>query len=219
MTDKLYSVKEIADQCGVTKQTIFNYMDEVFRVKHTHKVGNRQMIDEAGMTALVAHFVNPESSNVKAKIDKDHQPSNGLDDPASKPRQTNDKGDYTSSPVEAAANSQKEIEIAILRTQLQGKNDVIAQLRAQIRAQDEQLKRSDQAMATKDEQIAQLHKLMDQNQQLLLAEQRQSAGLIQEESPAENNHETGKSEPEPKKSDSATNEETKKGSWLSKFFK
>ena len=57
MTDKLYSVKEIADQCGVTKQTVFNAMDEVFRVRHTHKVGNRQMIDEAGMTALVAHFV------------------------------------------------------------------------------------------------------------------------------------------------------------------
>lgn len=216
MTDKLYSVKEIADQCGVTKQTIFNYMDEVFRVKHTHKVGNRQMIDEAGMTELVAHFVKSESSNVKGEIDKDHQSSNGLDDPASKPRQTNDQDNNMSTTAEEAADAQKEIEIAILQTQLQGKNDVIAQLRAQIRAQDEQIKRSDQAMATKDEQIAQLHKLMDQNQQLLLAEQRQSNGLIQgtDEAPA-----AEATSPGEKKSAPAINEETEKKSWFSKFFK
>ena len=48
------------------------------------------------------------------------------------------------------------------------------------------------AIGSQGQQISQLHRLMDQNQQLLLAEQRQSAGLIQEGSSSETEQPTPK---------------------------
>lgn len=189
MSDKMYSIKELADRNQVTKAAVRKLMDDEFRQNHTQPSGNRILIDEAGAAQIDEHFAN-QFADTSEKVS-----SNGSETANGNRREPRPGAE--SSGNQNANQSQTAL--------LDAKDEMIAQLKQQL--------------AVKDEQIAQLHKLMDQNQQLLLAEQRQSAGLLQEGSPAENNHETGNSEPEPKNSDSATNEETKKASWFSKFFK
>lgn len=189
MSDKMYSIRELADRNQVTKAAVRKLMSKEFRDKHTQPSGNRILIDEAGAAQIDEHFAN-QFTDTSEKV------SSNVSETANGNRRE---------PRPGAESSGSQNENQSQTALLDAKDEMIAQLKQQL--------------AVKDEQIAQLHKLMDQNQQLLLAEQRQSAGLIQEGSPAENNRETEKSEPEPKKSDSATNEETKKASWFSKFFK
>lgn len=189
MADKMYSIKELADRNQVTKAAVRKLMDDEFRQNHTQPSGNRILIDEAGAAQIDEHFTN-QFADTSEKVS-----SNGS---------------------ETANGNQREPRLGAESNGNQNENQSQTAL---LDAKDEMIAQLKQQLAVKDEQIAQLHKLMDQNQQLLLAEQRQSTGLIQEGSPAENNRETGNSEPEPKNSDSATNEETKKASWFSKFFK
>ena len=189
MTDKMYTIKELADRNQVTKAAVRKLMDDEFRQNHTQPSGNRILIDKAGAAQIDEHFTN-QFADTSEKVS-----SNGSETANGNRREPRPGAE--SSGNQNANQSQTAL--------LDAKDEMIAQLKQQL--------------AVKDEQIAQLHKLMDQNQQLLLAEQRQSTGLIQESNADESKDETGKSEPEPKNSDSATNEETKKASWFSKFFK
>ena len=189
MADKMYSIKELADRNQVTKAAVRKLMDDEFRQNHTQPSGNRILIDEAGAAQIDEHFTNQFADTEKEVSSNESETTNG-NQHEPRPRANKNRNQNANQAQTALLNA---------------KDEMIAQLKAQL--------------AVKDEQIAQLHKLMDQNQQLLLAEQRQSAGLIQEGTTEESNKETEKSVSESKKSGSAINEETKKGGWLSKFFK
>lgn len=189
MSDKMYSIRELADRNKVTKAAVRKLMDDEFRENHTQQSGNRILIDEAGAAQIDDHFANQFADTKKEVSSNGSETKNGNQ---RKPRPGAESNDNQN-----ANQSQTAL--------LNAKDEMIAQLKEQL--------------AVKDEQIAQLHRLMDQNQQLLLAEQRQSAGLIQEGAGSEQTTKNAKSESESKKTTPATNEETKKGNWLSKFFK
>ena len=189
MSDKMYTIKELADRNQVTKAAVRKLMNKEFRRNHTQPSGNRILIDEAGASQINDHFANQFADTGESVSGNETETANGNQ---REPRPGAEKNENQN-----ANQSQTAL--------LEAKDEMIAQLKEQL--------------AVKDEQISQLHRLMDQNQQLLLAEQRQSTGLIQEGSTVENNKETEKSASESKKSGSAINEETKKGGWLSKFFK
>lgn len=189
MADKMYSIKELADRNQVTKAAVRKLMDDEFRKNHTQPSGNRILIDEDGASQIDEHFTNQFADTSEKVSSNGSETANGN---RSEPRPG---------------------------AELNGNQNANQSQTALLDAKDEMIAQLKQQLAVKDEQIAQLHKLMDQNQQLLLAEQRQSAGLIQEGTTEESNKETEKSASESKKSGSAINEETKKGGWLSKFFK
>ena len=188
MSDKMYTIKELADRNQVTKAAVRKLMDDEFRENHTQPSGNRILIDEAGAAQINDHFANQFADTGKSVSGNETETANG--------NQREPRPGAKSNGNQNANQSQTAL--------LDAKDEMIAQLKEQL--------------AVKDEQIAQLHRLMDQNQQLLLAEQRQSAGLIQEGNTAESKNETGKSEPKPKNFDSPNNEETQKKSWWSKFI-
>ena len=189
MSDKMYTIKELADRNQVTKAAVRKLMDKEFRRNHTQTSGNRILIDEVGAAQIDDHFANQFAGTEQSVSGNRLETANGNQH---EPRPgANKNGNQNENQSQTAL--------------LEAKDEMIAQLKEQI--------------AVKDQQIDQLHRLMDQNQQLLLAEQRQSTGLIQEGSTVENNKGTEKSASESKKSGSPINEETKKGGWLSKFFK
>lgn len=185
MSDKMYTIKELADRNQVTKAAVRKLMDKEFRRNHTQPSGNRILIDEAGAAQIDDHFANQFAGTEQSVSGNRLETANGNQH---EPRPgANKNGNQNENQSQTAL--------------LEAKDEMIAQLKEQL--------------AVKDEQISQLHRLMDQNQQLLLAEQRQSAGLIQEGSSSETEQPT----PETKKSNGATNEEIKKGGWFAKFFK
>lgn len=185
MSEKMYSIKELADRNQVTKAAVRKLMNKEFRAEHTQLSGNRILIDEAGAALINQHFVNQFADTNKKVSSNEKEIANG--------NQNKTRPGAEQSENQNANQSQTAL--------LAAKDEMIAQLKEQL--------------AVKDEQIAQLHKLMDQNQQLLLAEQRQSTGLIQEGGAPEPEQPA----PETKKSNGATNEEIKKGGWFAKFFK
>lgn len=188
MSDKMYSIRELADRNQVTKAAVRKLMDDEFRQNHTQPSGNRILIDEAGAAQIDEHFTNQFADTEKEVSSNESETTNG----------------NQHEPRPGANKNRNQNENQSQTALLEAKDEMIAQLKQQL--------------AVKDDQIAQLHKLMDQNQQLLLAEQRQSAGLIQEGNTAEGKNDTGKSDPKPKNFDSPNNEETQKKSWWSKFF-
>lgn len=185
MSDKMYTIKELADRNQVTKAAVRKLMDKEFRRNHTQPSGNRILIDEAGAAQIDDHFAIQFAGTSEKVFSNGSETANG--------NRREPRTGAESSGNQNANQSQTAL--------LEAKDEMIAQLKEQL--------------AVKDEQIAQLHRLMDQNQQLLLAEQRQSAGLIQEGSSSETEQPT----PETKKSNGATNEEIKKGGWFAKIFK
>ena len=185
MSDKMYTIKELADRNQVTKAAVRKLMDKEFRRDHTQLSGNRILIDEAGAAQIDDHFATQFADTKKSVSGNKSETEIG--------NQREPRPGAESSGNQNANQSQTAL--------LEAKDEMIAQLKEQL--------------AVKDEQISQLHRLMDQNQQLLLAEQRQSAGLIQEGSSSETEQPT----PETKKSNGATNEEIKKDGWFAKFFK
>lgn len=188
MSDKMYSIRELADRNQVTKAAVRKLMDDEFRQNHTQPSGNRILIDEAGAAQIDEHFANQFADTEKSVSGNETETANGNQ---REPRPGAERNGYQN-----ANQSQTAL--------LDAKDEMIAQLKAQL--------------AVKDEQIAQLHRLMDQNQQLLLAEQRQSAGLIQEGAGSEQTGKNTESEQKAKKFEAPNNEETQKKSWWSKIF-
>ena len=185
MAEKMYSIRELADRNQVTKAAVRKLMDDEFRENYTQPSGNRILIDESGAAQINKHFANQFADTDKSVPGNESETANG--------NQREPRPGAESKGNQNANQSQTAL--------LDAKDEMIAQLKEQL--------------AVKDEQIAQLHKLMDQNQQLLLAEQRQSAGLIQEGGTPESEQSTS----ETKKSNGATNEKIKKGGWFAKIFK
>lgn len=188
MSDKMYSIKELADRNQVTKAAVRKLMDDEFRQNHTQPSGNRILIDEAGAAQIDEHFTNQFADTEKEVSSNESETTNG----------------NQHEPRPGANKNRNQNANQAQTALLDAKDEMIAQLKEQL--------------AVKDEQIAQLHKLMDQNQQLLLAEQRQSAGLIQEGSGTDQTAKNTESEQKAKKFEAPNNEETQKKSWWSKIF-
>lgn len=68
MKTNYYTIKQIADELGVTKPAITKYMSKSFRSKYTKKQGNRILIDEDGFADIRQHFA--DSSHVKTQTNR-----------------------------------------------------------------------------------------------------------------------------------------------------
>lgn len=146
MKTNYYTIKQIADEIGVTKPAITKYMSESFRSKYTKKQGNRILIDKDGFTDIKQHFAN--SAHIKTQTY----------------RKVNDKLSKSKCKLFDNVNDGNRIGYKAYQDTLKAKNETIELLKKQL--------------TTKDEQLASMHKLMDQNQQLLLNTQAENQRLL-----------------------------------------
>lgn len=137
MPEKRYTIKQLADELGVTKPGVRKLMTANFRKQYTETVGNRILINSAGAKVIRKHFRN--------------------------------KGDnvFPETKTETNSNKQKQTE-----TVSDGaKNAVVS-------AQEETIKLLKEELKAKNDQLANMQKLMDQNQQLLLNTQAENKTLL-----------------------------------------
>lgn len=153
MKTNYYTIKQIADELGVTKPAITKYMSKSFRSKYTKKQGNRILIDDDGFADIKQHFA--DSSHTKTQNN----------------RKINDNISQSKRKLFDNVNDGNRIAANSYQDTLKAKDGTIELLKKQL--------------ATKDEQLASMHKLMDQNQQLLLNTQAENQRLLslQESSP------------------------------------
>lgn len=188
MADKTYSIKELADQAHVTKSAIRKLMTQTFRKQHTSVSGNRILIDDAGAKIILGHFTNLGTQTANGnEREPQTKTENTGSQTADEPHQDNDQ---TANPD---ANDQL----------VAAKDAMIQELREQLKV--------------KDQQINDLHRLMDQNQQLLLHNQQETHQLL-----GVNNEDskpvkpvTGNQEPQTETADEAPKE--KKSFWQRVF--
>lgn len=83
MSDKMYSIRELADRNKVTKAAVRKLMDDEFRENHTQQSGNRILIDEAGAAQIDDHFAN-QFADTKKEVS-----SNGSETNANRARARN----------------------------------------------------------------------------------------------------------------------------------
>ena len=137
MTSKRYTIKELADELGVTKPGIRKLMTTSFRNQYTETTGNKILINSAGARIIRKHF---ENSTPKTEQKQFSETKNGY-------------------------QKQKE-------TVSDGPQNAV------ISAKDETIKLLKEQLQAKDAQLANMQKLMDQNQQLLLHTQEENKHLL-----------------------------------------
>lgn len=137
MPEKRYTIKQLADELGVTKPGVRKLMTANFRKQYTETVGNRILINSAGAKIIRKHFRN-NGDNV-----------------------------FLETKTETNSNKQKQPETVSDG----GKNTVVS-------AQEETIKLLKEELKAKNDQLANMQKLMDQNQQLLLNTQAENKTLL-----------------------------------------
>lgn len=137
MPEKRYTIKQLADELGVTKPGVRKLMTANFRKQYTETVGNRILINSAGAKVIRRHFRN-NSDDV-----------------------------FLETKTETNSNKQKQTETVSDST----KNAVVS-------AQEETIKLLKEELKAKNDQLANMQKLMDQNQQLLLNTQAENKTLL-----------------------------------------
>lgn len=146
MKTNYYTIKQIADELGVTKPAITKYMSKSFRSKYTKKQGNRILVNKAGFADIKQHFANSSHARTQSNLK--------VDDNLSQSKRK----------LSENVNDDKRIAGQTYLDTLKAKDETIELLKKQL--------------ATKDEQLASMHKLMDQNQQLLLNTQAENQRLL-----------------------------------------
>lgn len=137
MAEKRYTIKQLADELGVTKPGVRKLMTENFRKQYTETIGNRILINSTGAKKIRNHFRNNnDKSFLKTKTETN----------SNNQKQTQTVFDNSETPVVSA----QEETIKLLKEELKAKND----------------------------QLANMQKLMDQNQQLLLNTQAENKTLL-----------------------------------------
>lgn len=137
MPEKRYTIKQLADELGVTKPGVRKLMTENFRKQYTETVGNRILINNAGAKIIKDHFGNFN------------------------------KETFMETKTQTKSNKRKQVKTVSSN----GKSAVVS-------AQEETIKLLKEELKAKNDQLANMQKLMDQNQQLLLNTQAENKTLL-----------------------------------------
>lgn len=137
MSAKCYTIKELADELGVTKPGIRKLMTDSFRKQYTKVTSNRILINSSGAKIIRKHFVNSKAQTNQKQFSKTKNGFQKQEEALSDDRQS-----------------------------------------AVITAKDETIRLLKDQLKAKDDQLANMQKLMDQNQQLLLHTQEENKHLL-----------------------------------------
>ena len=150
MSENLKTIKELADELGVSKQTIRNKIDKDFREKFVQTIkikgNNTLVINNAGYSLLKKALQNDTAQTAKALQNDTAQTAKTLQ---------ND-----------TAQTAKTLQNDTAQTKL------ICFLEEQLDKKEQQLSVKDKQLENKDTQISQMQNLLDQQQRLALQDKK-----------------------------------------------
>ena len=150
MSENLKTIKELADELGVSKQTIRNKIDKDFREKFVQTIkikgNNTLVINNAGYSLLKKTLQNDTAQTAKTLQNDTAQTAKTLQ---------ND-----------TAQTAKTLQNDTAQTKL------ICFLEEQLDKKEQQLSVKDKQLETKDTQISQMQNLLDQQQRLALQDKK-----------------------------------------------
>lgn len=145
------TIKELAEEIGVSKTAINNNVTPIMREHFFSKVGNRFEINEEGQDVIKAMFTEDIIKN--ENLEKKTQTSQ------TESKKTSDKSKTTQTKTKLATTKPKTSETS--QTDVYLKNELPEKAMSIIKNYQDQIKE-------KDQQLSELHNLLNQQQQLTL---------------------------------------------------
>lgn len=155
MTKK--TIKELADEIGVSKTAINNNVTPAIRKEYFSKVGNRFEISEKGQSVIRSMFVDDFLETENRKLESESSTTESQSKHV-------ESQNTQSKPKSSTTESQN------TQTSLHSEHDLSKNAMLILKNYQNQLQK-------KDQQLSDLHKLLDQQQQLTLQSNRQNERL------------------------------------------
>ncbi len=144
------TTKQLADEIGVSKSAVRKQLTEDFRVQHVHEVGNILQIDDAGVQIIRDHFGSGTTGDKNSEV------------------HTRTAHEHTRTPHSTRTNTD---ENAMWSDRNPADIELIQVLKDQLEQRNQEIKR-------RSDEMAEMQRLMDQSQQLLLSTQTENARLL-----------------------------------------
>ena len=162
------TIKQLADELGVSKTTISKVVSGLGFNGKLHKVGNRYMLSEM------------QISQIKSKISQFSQTDEEKKTQISPTLQTDEEKKLQISPT-LQTDEEEKMQISLLKQQNAILQQQLSVLSKQLSVKDEQIKLLQEQLIAKDEQIGQITSAMESMATALSAEQALHAGTIQKQ--------------------------------------
>ena len=162
------TIKQLADELGVSKTTISKAVLILGFNGKLHKVGNRYMLSEM------------QISQIKSKISQFSQTDEEKKTQISPTLQTDEEKKTQISPT-LQTDEEEKMQISLLKQQNAILQQQLSVLSKQLSVKDEQIKLLQEQLIAKDEQIGQITSAMESMATALSAEQALHAGTIQKQ--------------------------------------
>ena len=162
------TIKQLADELGVSKTTISKAVLVLGFNGKLHKVGNRYMLSEM------------QISQIKSKISQFSQTDEEKKTQISPTLQTDEEKKTQISPT-LQTDEEEKMQISLLKQQNAILQQQLSVLSKQLSVKDEQIKLLQEQLIAKDEQIGQITSAMESMATALSAEQALHAGTIQKQ--------------------------------------
>ena len=162
------TIKQLADELGVSKTTISKAVLVLGFNGKLHKVGNRYMLSEM------------QISQIKSKISQFSQTDEEKKTQTSPTLQTDEEKKLQISPT-LQTDEEEKMQISLLKQQNAILQQQLSVLSKQLSVKDEQIKLLQEQLIAKDEQIGQITSAMESMATALSAEQALHAGTIQKQ--------------------------------------
>ena len=162
------TIKQLADELGVSKTTISKAVLVLGFNGKLHKVGNRYMLSEM------------QISQIKSKISQFSQTDEEKKTQISPTLQADEEKKLQISPT-LQTDEEEKMQISLLKQQNAILQQQLSVLSKQLSVKDEQIKLLQEQLIAKDEQIGQITSAMESMATALSAEQALHAGTIQKQ--------------------------------------
>ena len=162
------TIKQLADELGVSKTTISKAVLVLGFNGKLHKVGNRYMLSEM------------QISQIKSKISQFSQTDEEKKTQILPTLQTDEEKKLQISPT-LQTDEEEKMQISLLKQQNAILQQQLSVLSKQLSVKDEQIKLLQEQLIAKDEQIGQITSAMESMATALSAEQALHAGTIQKQ--------------------------------------
>ena len=183
------TIKQLADELGVSKPTIRNIVSELGIQSKLRKVGNRYMLSDAQITQVKLQILK---DGVLSESEKTEKSESGVLSESEKTEKSESGVLSESKKTEKSENSIVREQLSILSQQLTVKDNQIQVLQDQLIVKDSQIQ-------ILQEQIRQLTAAMDSMATALTGAQALHAGTIQKQLTGYNDRVEHSSDPEPQK--------------------
>ena len=162
------TIKQLANELGVSKTTISKVVSELGFNGKLHKVGNRYMLSET------------QISQIKSQISQFSQTDEEEKSQKMQTSQTNEK-EKSQRTQTSQTNEKEKIQISLLEKQNAILQEQLSILNKQLSVKDEQIKLLQEQLIAKDVQIGQITTAMESMATALTAEQALHAGTIRKQ--------------------------------------